>query len=75
MVKEIVFPQEVRKALKFPCATLMDEKFLRRVIFSSKVKQPVLCFGRLMEHGWGISSSDPLTVQGRIGVIRDEDEN
>ena len=25
-------------------------------IFSSKVNQPILCFGRLMEHGWGINS-------------------
>ena len=62
------------------------------VIFSSKVNQPILCYGRLTEHGWGISSREhmlengdlkvplnlqnrSLTVQGRIGVIRDEDEN
>ena len=23
------------------------------VIFSSKVNHPILCYGRLMEHGWG----------------------
>ena len=62
------------------------------VISSSKVNQPILCYGRLMEHGRGISSREQmlengelkvplnlqnrsLTVQGRIRVIRDEDEN
>ena len=64
----------------------------KNVIFSSKVNQPILCYGRLMEHGWGINSREQtlengdlkvplnlqnrsLTVQGRIRVIRDEDEN
>ena len=27
-------------------------------IFSSKVNQPILCYGRLMEHGWGINSRE-----------------
>ena len=28
------------------------------VIFSSKVNQPILCYGRLMEHGWGINGRE-----------------
>ena len=49
------------------------------VIFSSKVNQPILCYGRLMEHG-GLKvplnlQNRSLTVQGRIRVMRDEDES
>ena len=64
----------------------------KNVIFSSKVNQPILCYGRLLEHGWGLSSGEQmlengdlkvllnlqnrsLTVQGRIRVIRDEDDS
>ena len=72
----------------------MDEKFFSKenVIFSSKVSQPILCYGKLMEHGRWTNSREQmlengdfklplnlqnrcLTVQGRIRVIRDEDEN
>ena len=62
------------------------------VVFSSKVNQPILSYGRLMEHRWGINGrgqtlengdlevplnlqNRSLTVQGRIRVIRDEDES
>ena len=74
-------PTGARKVMKFPC----------NVIFSSEVSQPILCYGRLMEHGWGINNreqmlenddlnapllqSRSLTVQGHIRIIRDEDES
>ena len=54
----------LRKVLKFPRMTLMDEKFFESAIFSSKVHQPILCYGRLMEHGWGISSREQMLENG-----------
>ena len=27
-------------------------------VFSSKVNQPILCYGKLMEHGWGITGRE-----------------
>ena len=68
----------------------MDVKyFFENAIFSSKVNQPILCYGRLMARGWGIKGREqtlekgdlkvplnlqknPLTVQGRVRVIRYE---
>ena len=31
---------------------------------SSKVNQPILCYGRLMEHGWGINSRERMQENG-----------
>ena len=31
-----------------------------KVIFSSKVSQPLLFYGRLLEHGWGINSREQM---------------
>ena len=56
------------------------------------VNPPMLCYGRLLEHGWGINCQEQkiangdlkvplnlqnrsLTVQGRIKIIRDENES
>ena len=51
-------PTEVRKVLKSCCVTLMDAKYFSKHL---------LCYGRLMEHGWGIN--------GREKTIRNEDES
>ena len=55
------------------------------VIFSSKVNQPILCYGRLVEQDWESMvesrhwrmnlQNRPLTAQGRVRVTRDEDES
>ena len=38
------------------------------VIFSSKVNQPILCYGRLMEHGWGINGRVQTLENGDLEV-------
>ena len=38
------------------------------VIFSSKVNQPILCDGRLMEHGWGIHGRQQTLEHGDLKV-------
>ena len=69
MHKEIVSPHEVRIVLKFPCVTLMGEVLLKEiVIFSSKVNQPILCYGRLMGHDWGINSRGQMLENGDLKV-------
>ena len=38
------------------------------VIFSSKVNQPILCYGRLTKHGWGINSREQTSENGDLKV-------
>ena len=38
------------------------------VIFSSKVNQPTLCYGRLMELGWGINNREHMLENGDFKV-------
>ena len=38
------------------------------VIFSSKVNQPILCYGRLMEHGWGTNAREQILENGDLKV-------
>ena len=37
-------------------------------IFSSKASQPILCYGRLLEHGWGINGREQLLENGDLQV-------
>ena len=46
---------------------LLQESF----IFSQEVKQPILCYGRLMEHGWGISGRVQTLENGDLKVLLD----
>ena len=38
------------------------------VIFSSKVNQSIHCYGRLMEHGWGINGREHMLENGDLKV-------
>ena len=38
------------------------------VIFSSKVNQPILRYGRLTEHGWGTNSREQMLENGDLKV-------
>lgn len=50
------------------------------MVFSSKVSQPILCCGRLLEHGWGTNGRElflengdlraPLHLQDKSLVVR-----
>ena len=87
-------PTRCAKSAEISLHDLDGREDLENMTFSSKVNQPILCYGRLMvmEHGWGINGREqmlengdlkvplnlqnrPLTVQGRIRVVRDEDES
>lgn len=37
-------------------------------VFSSKVTQPILCYGRLMEHGWRINGREQVLENGGVKV-------
>ena len=37
-----------------------------KAIFSSKVNRPILCYGRLMEHGWGINCREQTLENGDL---------
>ena len=38
--------------------------FRERVVLSDKVSQPILCYGKLFQQGWGISPEDSTLVHG-----------
>ena len=42
---------------------------------SSKVNQPILCYGRLMEHGWGINSREQMLDNGDLKVPERQEFN
>lgn len=38
--------------------------FRERVVLSDKVSQPILCYGKLFQQGWGISPEDSTLLHG-----------
>ena len=39
-----------------------------RVAVSNRVRQPILCFGHLLESGWGIDGSQQALVHSSVGA-------
>ena len=65
------------KSVEIPMRDLdgRDVLLKEHVIFSSKVNQPILCYGRLMEHGWGINSREQMLDNGDLKVPERQEFN
>ena len=72
-------PTKIAKRVEISLRDLDGREVLLKenVIFGPKVNEPILCYGRLTEHGWGIGSSReqmlengdlkvPLNLQNRL---------
>ena len=63
-------PREGGKSVEISLRDLDGREVLLKenVNFSSKVNQPILVCGRLMEHGWGINSREQMLENGDLKV-------
>ena len=39
-----------------------------RVTFSAEIAQPILCFGKMMQSGWGIDGVEQCLVNGDVRI-------